>query len=184
MSDSEQPVDATPAIDRDNFPIRKRGCPPGCPHCGHDSGNVKETNGQDVVRCNSCGLACYNASRAETGRKPRSVSTTHAAIKPKQRKRILSRASFRCELCGARQSEQIKLHVSHILSVDAGLRFRVSDHEINDDENLMCLCAECNHGFGAEPLPLRLAIVVLRARIAWRDRHEPINDEDETNEES
>lgn len=157
-------------IDRDDFAMRAP-----CRFCGHDRGSIRDVNGQDVVRCRSCGRANYNAPRIETGRTQRSVTTIHAAVRPKQRARILARASARCELCGARSTPAApaRLHVGHIVSVDAGLRFGLTDIEINDDENLLCLCEECNLGFGKEPMPLRIAVTVLRARIAWRDHAEP-----------
>lgn len=78
------------------------------------------------------------------------------------------RASSKCEVCGARD----RLHVGHIVSVEVGLHFGLTEVELNDDENLLCLCEECNLGMGAEPMPMRVAIVVLRARISWRDKQE------------
>lgn len=137
-----------------------------CPGCGADQGLVEEKNGQDTVRCLACDRFCYNAPRVETGRKQRSTSTVHAAIKPKQRARILMRASCKCEVCGARGI----LHVGHVVSVDSGLRFGLTEVELNDDENLLCMCEQCNLGLGSEPMPLRTAIAVLRARMSWRDR--------------
>lgn len=150
-------------IDRENFEMRKP-----CPECSGTTGRIVERNGQDTVRCTGCSRFQYNAPRVETGREQRSVTTVHEAIRPKQRARILSRASARCEVCGARGN----LHVGHIVSVVVGLNFGLTEAELNDDENLMCLCEECNLGQGKEPMPLRLAIVVLRARIAWRDHME------------
>lgn len=136
-----------------------------CVSCGGIAGVVREVNGQDTVRCEACGTFAYNAPRVETGRAQRSVSTVHAAIKPKQRSRILARASAKCEVCGAHG----RLHVGHIVSVMVGLRFGMTEDRLNDDENLMALCEECNLGQGAEPMSLPLAIAVLRARISWRD---------------
>ncbi len=52
------------------------------------------------------------------------------------------------------------------------MQFGLADKEINDDENLMCMCEECNLGWGSQPIPLRVAIAVLKARIAWRDQQE------------
>jgi 5-methylcytosine-specific restriction endonuclease McrA len=134
-----------------------------CARCGSSGGEIIDRNGQDTVRCGGCGTFQYNAPRTETGKRQRSVTTVHNGIKPGQRARILSRATGRCELCGSRGN----LHVGHILSVDAGVTYGLADAEINHDENLMALCEECNLGFGAEPMPLRVAIAVLRARIAW-----------------
>lgn len=145
-------------IDRDNF-LMRAPC-----RCGGTHGRVVERNGQDTVR--SCDAHCYNAPRTETGREQRSVTTVHASIKPKQRARILDRASGRCEVCGARGN----LHVGHILPVAEGLAAGLSDADINHDENLMCLCEECNLGWGPVPMPLRLAVVVLRARITWNEK--------------
>lgn len=162
-------IDPTPAIDRDRFQMRAP-----CPSCGHGLGRLIERNGQDTVRCLSCDKHCYNAPRTETGREQRSVSTVHSAVKPKQRARILERATGKCEVCGARRN----LHVGHILSVDAGLRAGLTDAQINDDENLLCLCEECNLGMGSAPMSLPLAIAVLRARISWRNHAEPSIDPD------
>ena len=150
-------------IDRDSYQMRAP-----CPSCDCMIGRIEERNGQDTVRCNACDRHCYNAPRVETGRAQRSSSTVHAAIKPKQRARILMRASSKCEVCGARGI----LHVAHIISVDSGLNFGLTEVEINDDENLLCMCEQCNLGLGKEPMPLRVAIAVLRARLAWKATHE------------
>jgi 5-methylcytosine-specific restriction endonuclease McrA len=136
--------------------------------CGGTEGYLIEKGAQDCVYCGECDAWQYNAPRTETGKAVRSVTTIHNGIKPKQRARILMRASARCEVCGSRGD----LHVGHIVSVEMGLHFGLPDDEINDDENLMALCSECNLGMGAEPMPLRLAITVLRARITWRKTQE------------
>lgn len=149
-------------INRDDFLMRVP-----CPKCGHDRGKITERSGQDVVRCLSCDRHCYNAPRTETGREPRTTTTVHAAIKPKQRARIIMRDGARCMWCRA---DDRNLHVGHIVSVDSGLMSGLSDAEINDDENLVTQCEECNLGQGNEPMPLRVAVAVLRARISWRDR--------------
>ena len=86
----------------------------------------------------------------------------HKAIKPKKRARILIRASGRCELCGSRTN----LHVGHILSVNSGLALGLTESDLNDDENLCAMCEECNLGIGDETVPLRLAVGILRARMA------------------
>jgi len=147
-------------IDREHFTMRAP-----CPSCSGVAGRIVEKNGQDTVRCLSCDRHCYNAPRVETGREQRSVTTIHASIKPKQRTRILLRDGGKCILCGARGN----LHVGHLVSVEVGLRFGLTEIELNDDENLVAQCEECNLGMGAEPMPLRVAIAVLRARISWRD---------------
>ena len=136
-----------------------------CRGCSCDLGVVREVSGQDTVRCSACDRFAYNAPRVETGRAQRSVTTVHNGIKPKQRSRILERASKRCEVCGNAGN----LHVGHILSVDAGLAYGVTEELLNDDENLICQCEECNLGQGATPMSLRLAVVILRCRVTHRD---------------
>lgn len=136
-----------------------------CADCGNTTGVVVERNGQDTVRCEACNRFSYNAPRVETGRAQRSVSTVHAAIKPKQRMRILERAGAKCEVCGARGN----LHVGHICGVAAGLAYGVSEKLLNDDENLMALCEECNLGQGAAPMSLPLALAIIRCRVSFRD---------------
>lgn len=87
----------------------------------------------------------------------------------RERARILGRDGNRCQWCRA---EDRPLHVGHIISVEAGLTFGLSDEEINHDENLVAMCDECNLGMGAEPMPLRAAIALLRARISWAARND------------
>lgn len=134
-----------------------------CVACGDEYGNIQTRNGQDCVYCDNCGKYQYNAPKTETGREIRSTQTTHAAIKPNQRSRILLRANGRCELCGRRGEDQ-GLHVGHLLSVAVGTAGGMSDDEINDDANLSAMCAECNLGLGDEPVPLRLAIRLVLER--------------------
>ena len=140
-----------------------------CADCGSAFGSVTERNGQDTVRCAECYKYQYNAPRVETGREQRSVSTTHAAIKPKQRARIIDRAHGRCESCGRKEGV---LHVGHWLSVDSAMSLGLSEAEINDDENLYIACEECNLGQGAQPVSLTTMVAVIRARISWRNKYE------------
>lgn len=135
-----------------------------CTGCGGTEGVVIRRGMQDTVRCRGCQRFQYNAPRTETGERRVSVVTVHNGIKPKQRARILDRANGRCEVCGGR----MHLHVGHIVSVKVGLGMGVEESILNDDENLMALCAECNLGRGHEPMPLRLAVAVLRARVSWK----------------
>lgn len=132
-----------------------------CPRCSGLTGRIETRGGQDCVFCTGCGKFQYNAPKTETGRKPRSVSTVHEAIKPKQRTRILVRAHGKCELCGSRGD----LHVGHIISVDSGLKQGMAEAQLNDDENLLAMCPECNLGLGSEPLPMWLLMGILRARL-------------------
>jgi len=150
-------------IDREQFTMRKP-----C-KCGSMLGRIREVNGQDTVRCIACETYCYCAPRTETGRAQRSVTTVHNGIKPKLRSRIIERDGNRCQWCKA---DDRPLHVGHIVSVDAGFAAGLTDDEINDEENLVAQCEECNLGQGALPMPLRNAIVILRARISWRQKQE------------
>jgi 5-methylcytosine-specific restriction endonuclease McrA len=152
----------TENIDRERFTMRKP-----CPKCGGTLGLLREVNGQDTVRCLGCNAYCYCAPRTETGREVRSVSTIRNGIKPKLRTKILERDGFCCVLCHA---TNVRLHVGHVVGVDAGLAVGLTDAEINDEENLIAQCEECNLGQGKSPLSLSLAIRVLRARIAWRNK--------------
>lgn len=153
-------------IDREKFTMRAP-----CKHCGETLGRVAEKNGQDTVRCLGCGKHCYNAPRTETGREARSVRTLRKDLKPSDRARILERDGHRCVLCGATPNDpNVRLDVGHVVSVDAGLATGLSNEEINDDENLIAQCVECNLGQGSQPIPLRTAIAILHARISWRDK--------------
>jgi len=131
-----------------------------CARCGGTTGRIQPRNGQDCVYCD-CGAFQYNAPRTETGKRQRSVSTVHRAISAKQRARIVQRATGRCEICGSRGI----LHVGHLLSVKRALELGLGEAEINSDENLAAMCEECNLGIGEEPVPLRLAVAIVMARI-------------------
>lgn len=137
-------------------------CPGGaCPACGCSAGVVQFKSGQDVVRCEGCRVYLLCIPKTLSGRKERSLSTTHKAIKPKQRWRIIQRASGRCETCGSRSPV---MHVGHVVSVADGHASGLSDSIINSDENLICQCAECNAGLGKSTIPLRMYIAILSAR--------------------
>lgn len=138
-----------------------------CPSCGGSLGFIVEKNGQDTVRCKQCNRHCYNAPRTETGRAIRSVTTIHNGVRPTLRARVLERDGSRCVICNATET---RFHVGHLISVDAGLLYGLSDAEINDEENLAVMCEECNLGYSERPIPLRTAIAILRARITWRQR--------------
>lgn len=132
-------------------------CKFGCPTT---KGHIVAVGLQDVVRCSLCNKAQYNAPRTETGRAPRTVQSTHEAIRPNQRARVLQRAHGRCEQCGSTEL----LHVGHTLSVADGHAQGLSDQEINSDDNLIALCAECNLGMGKRSMPLWLVVSLLRKR--------------------
>jgi hypothetical protein len=135
--------------------------------CGSITGRIETRGGQDCVFCIRCGRFQYNAPKTETGREVRTVTTVHNGIKPKQRARVLQAANGRCELCG-KSADEATLHVGHIISVDEGMKAGFSDQEINDDDNLLSLCDECNLGIGSEPIVLRFAIRVYSARLKFR----------------
>ena len=132
--------------------------------CGGTEGRIETRNGQDCVFCSSCNKWQYNAPKTETGRAVRSVSTVHEAIRPAVRARVLLRANRHCELCGAER----ELHVGHLLSVADGVRGGLADAEINGEENLAAMCVECNLGLGANPVPLRLMVALVLARVRNR----------------
>lgn len=135
-----------------------------CRGCGSTRGRIQSKGAQDCVFCLDCDRHCYNAPRTETGRSPRTVTRVHNGIKPKQKVRIRLRANGRCEICGVRPNEG-ELHVGHMISVKAGLAQGLTEIELNDDENLIASCDECNLGLGREPVPLRFAVALAMARI-------------------
>lgn len=135
-----------------------------CTSCGHSVGRVSTVNGQDTVRCELCGTFQYNAPRAETGREKRSVTRNREPLKPGKRARILERDGYRCQLCGSREN----LHVGHVMSVKEGLTYGLTQEELDDDENLMAMCDECNLGQGDTPMAPRLYRVLLQYRIKTR----------------
>lgn len=152
------PILESPGFQDGNEKYRMRS---PCSRCGGELGRIETRNGQDCVFCAKCGKHQYNAPKTETGRKTRSVSTTHEGVSPKQRARILERATGRCELCGSRTD----LHVGHLLSVVEGHARGLTDQEINSDENLSAMCSACNLGVGRQVVPLRLAIAMVLARV-------------------
>jgi DNA-directed RNA polymerase subunit RPC12/RpoP len=142
--------------------IEREQTPGGkCPHCGTTQGFITIVGTQSVLRCNGCERHLYNPPKTETGDKPRTLSTTHAAIKPKQRMRIIERANGRCETCGSRNLVQ----VGHVVSVEDGHKLALPDAVINSDENLICQCAECNSGQSGGTMPLRMYCAILKARV-------------------
>lgn len=150
-------------VERERYTMRKPCI------CGSEIGFITEVGAQDVVRCLKCERHCYNAPRTETGKAVRTVTTVHNGVKPKLRSKILERDGACCVLCKASDRP---LHVGHVVSVDAGMAIGLSDAEINDEENLIALCDECNLGQGSQPISLSLAIRILKARISWRNRNE------------
>ena len=133
-----------------------------CLRCGNSEGYVVTKTGQDVVRCGRCDTYAYCQPKDESGRAARSVSKNiHSKIKPKQRARIILRDRC-CVLCGSHDD----LHVGHLLSVQAGVEAGMTEEQLNDDENLAAMCAECNLGIGSLPLPLTIVVNLLKSRTS------------------
>lgn len=143
------------------LPTRKE-CPSGACTCGCIHGAIEEKSGQDVVRCDDCGKWLFNAPRTLTGRKRRTLSTTHELIGAKARWRVIERANGLCEVCGS----CVNLQVGHVVSVADGHAAGLDDVSINSDENLICQCAECNSGAGKRTIPLYMYVRILQARVA------------------
>lgn len=134
--------------------------------CGGKRGHVVASGMQDCVYCDDCGTHVYNQSRIEAGKKPRSVSSVHELLSPKRKAAVRLRANGRCEVCG-KGPEHGEMHVGHIISVKSAMDLGMADEEINSQENLMCLCAECNLGLSDEPIPLRMMLRVIRSRLSY-----------------
>lgn len=138
-----------------------------CKFCGCKDGFRKLKGHQDVVRCASCGKALYNAPKTETGRKARTVKTTHEAISSSMRARILDRAAGACEEC---HRSDVPLHVSHWISVKDGHALGFCDEDINSDDNLLATCEECNLGQGRRTLSPKLVLGAARVRRLGREK--------------
>lgn len=136
-----------------------------CPECTCPFGYVERRNGQACVFCSACQRFVYNAPRTETGERQRSLTTVHNGVKPKVRAMVLLRANGHCEMCGADLSA-VDWHVGHLLSVKDGMAEGLTDAEINHQENLCALCAECNSGIGEYSVTLRMILkIALRRRV-------------------
>jgi len=144
------------------FPLRFPCKNPSCN--GNTNGVIVPKSGQDIVRCSICLAYDHAASRQDTGRAVRTVKTVHEAINLKLRCQVLLRANRQCELCG-KSDDNAVMHVGHAISVKAGIDNGMSESEINNPENLVCLCDECNLGMGDEPIPLRFMLRVVTARV-------------------
>ena len=131
-----------------------------CRYCGGTTGYLVPKGGQNCVYC-GCGRLAYNAPKVETGEATRSITSVHEALRPKQKARILERATARCELCGNAGI----VHVSHLLSVKDGMALGLTEAELNSDENLACLCECCNLGMGDLSFSPRLYIALLQRRL-------------------
>lgn len=121
-----------------------------CKHCGQSVGSIELKGGQDCVYCR-CGRFQYNAPKTETGRRERTVATTHKGIKPNLRYKVIDRAKRHCETC-LRHQDSLRdaggLHVGHRVSVADATAMGWTDRQINHMDNLIAQCGECNLGLG------------------------------------
>jgi 5-methylcytosine-specific restriction endonuclease McrA len=97
------------------------------------------------------------------------VSSVHALVSPSVRARIIVLDGGRCALCGARGGDA-GLHVGHLIPVARGLEAGLTEADLNSDENLAAMCAECNLGLSDNPVPLRIAVAILRMRLTLARR--------------
>jgi 5-methylcytosine-specific restriction endonuclease McrA len=130
-----------------------------CPDCGCVNGTITTKNGQDVTYCTDCGRYRFNATRSETGRPRRSLSTRRN-ISPSQRARIIVRDGPTCELCNRRR----ELVIGHAVSLRDGYAVGLSDALLYSDANLVALCAECNAGLGAKSIPAYRMLIIASLR--------------------
>lgn len=138
-----------------------------CRKCTNQRGLRVDRGGQACIYCAVCGQFAYNAPKSETGEPQRSVRT-RPDIKPSQRRRIFDRDGSRCVFCN---TDDTKLHVGHLLSVDDGHRLGVPDNELFSDENLAVMCEECNLGFGKFTAGLPLIARILHVRYLRNHGH-------------
>lgn len=132
-----------------------------CSECGCAFGVIRTVGFQDTVRCHQCGKFQYNAPRQETG-KPQMHVPTREAVKLATRTIVLLRANGACEVC---HNRDVPLSVGHLLSLDAGRAQGMTDEELNHEENLAAMCDACNLGIGRNPVPMRLMMAMLNARM-------------------
>jgi hypothetical protein len=152
--DSQVAEDGTSLVDGMTIALRSP-----C-DCGSTEGTIKTKNGQDTVWCATCGIyARFNATRAETNRPRRSLSTRQK-ISPSQRARILLRDGLACVLCGRRD----ELVIGHVVSLRDGYAEGMSDAALYCDANLVALCSECNAGLGAGSIPPYRMLLIFSLR--------------------
>lgn len=136
-----------------------------CRCCLCDEGRISTAGGQDRVYCVGCGQWQYNAPKTETGRATRSLKTTHELIKPSLRWRIIERAGGVCEACKRSPAGSEGLQVGHVVSVEDGHKYGLTDMQINSEENLIAQCAECNSGASSRTIPIWMLIAIVKARV-------------------
>lgn len=132
--------------------------------CGSKTGTIRTVGGQDILRCDGCDRYVKAVPKHETGRAPR-TARRRDDIAPKVRYAVLSRARFRCELCGAQPTDEQPLHASHLLSVDEGLALGWTREQLDRLENLAAFCDACNLGQGRDSLDPVLYLALCRKRM-------------------
>lgn len=135
-----------------------------CPSCGCLGGVIEERGGQDVVRCAACRRYLYCAPRSETGKPQRSIRT-RPTMKPSTRYRILERDGSTCQIC---HRTDRPLVVDHAIPVEWFKSEGVDPALADDEENLWAVCEECNSGKSDTPVPIRLLLRALMARVRFR----------------
>lgn len=83
---------------------------------------------------------CMEFIRHAWAKNPNAKPATRDSLPPKMRFKILRRDGFRCVYCGAKQSEDVTLHVDHRTSVKDGGKI--------EESNLVTACKDCNLGKG------------------------------------
>lgn len=154
---------------------------PGIPHtlrapcatCGTTNGHAKKVGPSNVVRCLN-GHFAYNAPKSETGEAP-SARKRREGLSSDRRQWILERDGFRCCTCGRaagpdRTGFVVELEIGHLLSVAEGKALGATQEELDDDENLVTQCQECNAAQGARSFPLRTAVRLIQAARLRRTR--------------
>lgn len=139
--------------------------------CGSNDGMVLVKNGQNCLYCSNCrSFTGYNVPAAEMAGRPATNGEIHSRVSSSRRWRIMELQGFRCAACHDGADSGAILHVDHILPVDLREESGLTIEEINSDNNLWALCAECNIGKGTTPMEPRLFAAILRARMAWQNR--------------
>lgn len=123
-----------------------------CRRCGWRSGVIRTVSNQDVVRCDRCNFACYNAPRSETGRgDPADEKKREARKRRKKREeqatgshtqdQWMSRRDYynnRCVYCGTKDD----ITKDHRIPLERG--------GANWPSNLKPACRSCNSSKGTK----------------------------------
>jgi len=137
---------------------------------------TKQVGCNITARCIQCDASNGNVSREDAGKRERTHKSVHSAIPERVRNAVRMRAGCKCEICGRLAADSV-LHVSHLISVDDGLRFEIPTSVLNSEENLAMFCEQCNTDMHTETVPLRIAVIILavRSRKTMRNFQDVIN---------